>query len=106
MTDPRLTVELATRVMGWGVSPTRFQTGDGGWKPRWRFKPLERLADSLELLESAAPDSYEISTDGSGRTCVRIQIAGVAGEAQEYSKPRALTYAVARAVGIDVEGTR
>jgi len=61
---------------------------------------MEKLADALLLLESAAPQEYFIEGDETGITRVRLHIAGTAGEATEASKPRAITFAIARAVGI------
>ena len=103
MTDALLTAILAERVLGWGVGPERFTVGKGKWLSRWKFKPAEKLEDALRLLEAAILEEYEIQGDGTGPTHVRVRIAGTAGEATEASKARAITHAIARAVGIQVE---
>lgn len=106
MTDETLTSLLAERVLGWGTGPDRFQTGKRGWIPRWRFQPVMRLADAVRLLEAAAPEEQIISSSAPNAFWVRVCIRGVNGEARETSRARAITYAVARAVGIGIEGTR
>ena len=103
MTSDQLTSILAERVMGWGVGPDRFMMGNRGWMPRWRFQPVEKLEDAFRLLEQAAPQEYSICGDDKGNIHVQVRIAGTAGEACGTSRPLAITYAIARAVGIDVE---
>ena len=100
MTPDHFTGLLAERIMRWAVGPERFLLGGGKWMRRSRFRPMEKLADALLLLESAAPQEYFIEGDETGITRVRLHIAGTAGEATEASKPRAITFAIARAVGI------
>lgn len=100
MTSEQLTAILAERVMGWGVAPGRFIMEGRGWKPAWRFQPTERLEDAFSLLDAADPSEYSISRQG-GVLTVRVVIAGDVGEARDTSKPRAITFAVARAVGLD-----
>ena len=103
MTTDQLTAVLAERVMGWTVGPDRFLMGNRGWMPRWRFQPTEKLEDAFRLLEEAAPQEYSICGDDKGTIHVQVRIDGAAGEARGTSKPRAITYAIARAVGIEVE---
>ena len=103
MTSENLTAILAERVMGWTVGPDRFMMGNRGWTPRWRFQPAEKLEDAFRLLEEAAPQEYSISGDDKGGIHVRVRINGKAGEAYGTSKPLTITYAIARAVGIEVE---
>jgi hypothetical protein len=98
-----LTAALAQRVMGWGVGPDRFLTGNRGWMSRWRFQPTEKLADALRLLEKAAPEEYNMRGDSEGNVRVHIRIGKTTGEACGASKPRAITFAIARALGIEVE---
>ena len=102
MTNDQLTAILAERVMGWTIGPERFMMGGRRWLPRWRFQPTERLADALRLLEVAAPQEYSLRGDSEGNIQVRIRIGDATGEACSGSKPRAITWAIARAVGIDV----
>jgi hypothetical protein len=77
--------------------------GKRGWTPRWRFQPAEKLDDAFRLLDEAAPQEYSICGDANGSIHVRVRIDGTAGEAQGTSKPLTITYAIARAVGIEVE---
>ena len=104
MTPEMLTSLMAKRVMGWTEWADRFLMGDRRWTPRWRFQPTEKLEDAFRLLEEAAPEEYSICGDAEGSIHVRVRIAGIQGEAHGTSKPRAITCAIARALGIDVEG--
>lgn len=103
MTNDQLTALLAERVMGWTVGPDRFMTGNRSWISRWRFQPVEKLADALRLLDVAAPEEYSLRGDGEGNSRVHVRIGDATGEACSASKPRAITCAIARAVGIEVE---
>ena len=103
MTSENLAALLAKRVMGWGVGPDRFLIGNRGWMPRWRFQPTEKLPDALRLLEKAAPEEYNMRGDSEGSVQVHVRIGDTTGEACGTSKPRAITWAIARALGIEVE---
>ena len=103
MNDERLTEELAWRVMGWVVVPHRFLTGKRGWMPRWRFRPATSLEDAFRLLDAAKPQRYSMGALGKGPFRVRVEIAGNTGQAQKTSRPRAVTYAVARALRLRVD---
>ena len=103
MTTDMLTSLLAQRVLGWTVAPDRFLLGNRRWLPRWRFQPTEKLADALRLLEKAAPEEYNMRGDSEGNVLVHVRIGNVTGEACGASKPRAITCAIARALGIEVE---
>ena len=105
MTSEQFTAVLAERVMGWGVGPDRFLMGNRGWMPRWRFQPTESLVDAFRLLEEAAPQEYSMCGDNKGNFWVQVRIGGGTGAADGASKPRAITCAIARALGIEVEGT-
>jgi len=100
MTDTRLTDELATRVLGWKPSSDRFVKPDRGWLPRWRFRPLEDLADALRLLDAAA-QRYTLTNDGSTFSA-DVQANSRRGKASGTNKARTITLAVARAVGLEV----
>jgi hypothetical protein len=102
MTTDQLTAILAERVMGWRAGPDRFLMGHRRWQPRWRFQPTERLDDAFRLLEKAAPQDYSMGDDGAG-FWVRVRVGNTTGEARDRSKPMAITLAVARAVGVEVE---
>ena len=105
MTNEQLTAILAARVMGWSVAPDRFLSGKRGWIPRWKFMPTERLTDAFRLLEAAKPRQYTMRCSEDGLFTVRVEIGKVNGEARDVSKPRAISYAIARAVGIEVDST-
>lgn len=98
-----LTAALAQRVMGWTVGPDRFQMGNRRWMPRWRFQPTEKIADALRLLERLAPEEYTMGAAESGGFWARVRVAGTIGEARESSQPRAIAFAVARVLGLEVE---
>lgn len=106
ITGDHLTAILAERVMGWRVGPERFLMGDRRWLPRWRFQPAEHLEDAFRLFEQAGPQEYSMGAGENGTFWVKVRVAGATGEALEPSKPRAITFAIARAFGIDVDSTR
>jgi hypothetical protein len=97
-----LIAELARRVMRWDVAPDRFLVGKRKWMPRWRFQPEKKLEDAFRLLEAATPQKYTLSREGLGPFCVQVWIDGRSGKAQDRSKPRAITWAVCRALRIQV----
>jgi hypothetical protein len=101
MSVERLNDLLAERIMGWRVAPGRFMMGGRGWKPTWRFQPTNRLEDAFHLLDAANPSEYCITARQGGLFTVRVQMGGAVGEASDNVKARAITYAVARAIGID-----
>jgi hypothetical protein len=101
MTAEALTAQLAERVMGWNVAPDRFLTGNRSWIPRWRFQPLERLEDAFRLLEKAQPEHYSMGLDRNGRFSVEVRLGGKLGLASDEVKPRAITLAIARALGLE-----
>jgi len=102
MTDEKLTALLVERVLGWTVTPDRLLTGKRRWLPRWRFRPTENLNDAFRLPDAAAPDGYTMGSAEDGTFWVKVCIAGMIGEAVGASKPRAITFAVARAIGLEV----
>jgi ABA sandwich protein len=102
-TTKQLTVLLAERVMGWTVGSGRFLAGERQWMPSWRFQPEKNLRDAFRLLEEAKPERYAMGCEKGGEFWVRVEIAGVVGKARHASKPKAITFAVAWALGIDVE---
>jgi hypothetical protein len=100
--DARLTAELANRVMGWRVAPGRFLKSRRGWIPTWRFAPLKRLDDAFQLLESASYD-YTLAQIKDAFTA-EVRIGDRIGNASGRPKARAITLAVARALGLDLPG--
>jgi hypothetical protein len=103
VTTDMLTSLLAQRVLGWTVAPDRFLMGGRRWLPRWRFKPVEDLTDAFQLLDGAAPDEYSMTGGNRGGFRVRVRIGDATGESCGASKPLAITIAIARALGIEVE---
>jgi hypothetical protein len=104
MTSNSLITTLVERLLGWTVTPDRFLTGDRGWLPRWRFQPCRSLEDAFRLLEAANTKEYVIRGRGPDEFWVRVRLrTGDVGEARDTSKPRAITYAIARALGLEVE---
>lgn len=89
--------------MGWKVAADRYLMVNRRWLPRWRFQPAEKLEDAFRLLEQAAPRNYRICGDDTGSFHVTVQIAERTGEANGPCKPLTITYAIARAIGIEVE---
>ena len=101
MTSEHLTAVLAEKVMGWSTGPDRFMMGDRRWMPRWRFQPTEKLADALRLLERVIPQEYAMGAAENGGFWARVRVAGTTGEARESSQARAMTFAIARAIGLE-----
>jgi hypothetical protein len=105
MTDGKLTALMAERIMGWTVGPDRFVMSGRRWLPRWRFQPATRLEDAFRLLERAAPQEYAMGAAENGGFWARVRVAGTIGEACESSQARAMTLAIARAIGLKVDAT-
>jgi hypothetical protein len=105
VTNDQVAAILAERVMGWSVGPDRFMMGGRRWIPRWRFQPANRLEDAFRLLESVAPEEFTMGATDRGRFWAKVRIAGANGEAGDPSKPRAITVAIARALGIKVDSS-
>jgi hypothetical protein len=70
---------------------------------RWRFQPTENIDDALRLLETAAPNIYTMGSEQGCEFWPRVEIAGIVGEAHRASKSKAITFAIARAIWIDIE---
>jgi hypothetical protein len=105
MTTPELTALLAKQVMRWTVAPGRYLMENRRWTPAWRFQPMKRLEDAFRLLDAADPEEYSINSRRGGAFTVRVQIGGTAGEASDTSnKARAISHAVALAIGLKPEG--
>ncbi len=103
VSNDKLTAVLAERVMGWRVGPQRFLLEGRRWMPRWRFRPTDRLADAFKLLERVTAEHCDMGQTPQGFFVVELQIGGGHGRACEKSKPLAITLAVARALGLDVD---
>lgn len=97
-----LTAILAERVMGWSVGPDRFLMGGRRWLPRWRFQPLVSLEDAFRLLDSAG-STYTLTTDEKRAFTAEVQVGDRTGKASGEPKARAVTIALARALGLEVD---
>jgi len=104
MSREQLAAELAKRVLGWRVAPDRFLLSDRQWKPRHYFQPIDRLSDAFFLLQAASIESYTIQRTTNSGCVARVQIDGKTGTAEDSSEARAITIAVARALGIGEGG--
>lgn len=100
MTDNMLIDRLAQQVLHWGVGPDRFLTGNRSWIPRWKFNPSERLEDAFRLLDHARPTRYALSQTG-GVFAVEVECDAKGGKATDDFKPRAITLALARSLGLE-----
>jgi hypothetical protein len=97
--DARLTEELACKVMGWKSAPGRFCKSGRSWIPRWRFRPLEELADAFQLLDVAASRYKLVSSEGETFTA-EVRVHGRMGKASGESEARTITIAISRALGL------
>ena len=96
-----LTDLLVHRVLRWTVAPDRYLMGGRQWLPKWRFQPLQRLEHAFQLLNAATPQEYTLGSEKGG-FWARVCIAGTTGEAHEGFQARAITLAVARALGLEI----
>src|SRR5262245_48948381 len=99
-TDSRITDELAYRVMGWTARPDRFIKTGRSWIPRWRFQPLNVLADAFQLLDRA--DSFTLTSDPVAGITATVEIARRQGCASGKHIARTVAIAVARSIGLEV----
>lgn len=102
MIDERLTEELASKIMHWRVTPDRFIKSGRSWVPRWHFRPLADVASAFELLEKAA-DHYKITCDRRIFTA-EVGVKAGLGRANGNNLARTITTAVARGLGLEVDG--
>jgi hypothetical protein len=101
--DIAIVSQLVQKVFGWSTTPDRYLKGGRSWIPRWRFRPLDRIEDAFSILDRAAPDEFTIS-GGKGRQFrVWLRIGHMIGEAAGKSKPATITFAVAKALGPEVQ---
>jgi hypothetical protein len=99
--DSALVDQLVQLVLHWGVGPDRFLTGNRSWIPRWKFDPLRRLADAFRLLDATKASSCTINIKNCSCS-VEIKIKANVGTSSGSSRPRAITLAVARSLGLQV----
>jgi hypothetical protein len=101
----QLTNILVLRIFGWKASRDRFMTGDDrGWVQRERFQPTKSVDTAFRLLIAVKPIDYKLEGSASGPCWVRVRAPGGSGEATSPSMPLAICLAIARAIGVDVEG--
>jgi hypothetical protein len=100
LNDRRITDELAHRVMGWRAAPNRFMKADRAWLPRWRFDPFSRFDDAFLLLHHAAAQ-YRLSITERGFFTAVVRVRGRTGKASGEPKPRTITLAIARSLGLE-----
>lgn len=104
MTIDHLTGLLVEQVMRWRVAPDRYLKSNRSWIPRSRFQPTQNLNHAFQLLEEAQPEHYSMGSEKGGDVWVRVTISGALGEARDTSSAKAITMAIARALGLDVPG--
>jgi len=101
MSDERLTEKLAAHVLGWKAAPGRFIKPNRAWTPSWRFAPLTNLEDAFALLDSSGSD-YTLATNTDRCFEAEVRLGGRVGKATGEPKARAITIALAHALGLDV----
>lgn len=99
LTDDALIDQLAQQVLHWRVGPDRFMTRNRSWLPKWRFNPLQRLEDAFLLLDHSQATRYVISQMG-GKCEVEVEHDRKIGKAAGHSRPRTITLALARSLGL------
>jgi hypothetical protein len=99
MSNDQLTAVLAERVLGWRAAPDRFIKQGRSWTPRSRFKPLARLEDAFLLLDRAG-GTYVLSVGSDRFFSAEVRVGERIGRASGEPKARAITVAIARALGL------
>lgn len=102
MTNDQLTALLAKRILAWRVGPKRIQKGGRRWAPSWRFQPLRRLDQALQLLEQAT-GQYTLTKAADGTYTALVTVGDQAGSASGKSEAATITLALASALGIQVD---
>lgn len=102
LTDEHLTATPAELVRKWRAGPDRFMLGGRRWLPRWIFQPTNRLEDAFRLPGRLAPQEYSMGAAEKGGFWARVRVGGTAGNARDSSQPQAITFAIARAIGLEV----
>ena len=101
MTDQRLTDELAERALGLRKAPGRYLGSDRSWIPESRFRPLTDVRDAIRVLDAVTSD-YSLIRKPGGIFTATVRLAGRIGTAAGESRARAVSLAVARAMGLEV----
>lgn len=97
--DAKLAGRLAELIMGWKLTRDRFIKPDGGWSPRWRFRPCDDVADAFALLDRAT-DKFSLVKERDVFTA-EVHIEDRLGKAVGEHKARTITTAIARALGVE-----
>jgi hypothetical protein len=109
MNNDTLSDLLAERLLGWRVTPDRYQMADRRWLPKWRFQPCKDIRCALNLLSAASVEAYTIACEKKGIQWAKVQLGGFVSEACDRSAARAISLALAQALqiipGIDAERT-
>jgi hypothetical protein len=100
ITDQTVVDQLAARILGWRPSSDRFIKCGRSWLPKWRFAPLTCLDDAFQLLDRSV-GTYKLEHSSAGMFSVEVNLAGRVGRAIGEPQARAITFAVARALGIE-----
>jgi hypothetical protein len=104
LTAEHFTALLAEHLLGWRAGPDRYMMADRQWLKRERFQPTTSLDAAKRLLDAVKPIDYTLEGSSSGPCWARVRTPGGSGEATSPSMPLAICLALARALGIDVEG--
>jgi hypothetical protein len=102
MNDECLTDELVCRILGWRLAPNRYVKSERTWTPRWKFAPLRNLEHAFALLDRAK-GVYTLTTSNGKGFEAEVHVGGRTGKAVGEPKARAITIALARALGLEVE---
>jgi hypothetical protein len=103
VTNEQLAAILAERILGWSVAPERFLLGKRQWINRSRFQPLNRIQDTFRLLQAAA-GSFSLTKTAGGAFTATVQVGDRTGTASGPGAAATITCAIARAMGLDLEG--
>jgi hypothetical protein len=87
--------------MGWRAAPDRFIKSGRSWLPKWRFAPLSRLDDAFQLLDRFA-STFKLERTSEDTFAVEVRSSGRIGKASGEPKARAITLAIAQALGLEV----
>jgi len=99
MTDRVLVDLLASLVYGWRPGPDRFSSSDRSWRVRSRFSPLTDIKCAFDLLDAVGARFTIVRRTGTDFS-VEVWIGDRRGHAQYAELPRAVSVAIAAALGL------
>src|ERR1039458_3164713 len=73
-----IVIQLAELLLGWRIAPGRFIKAGKSWCPQWRFRPFEKPADALQLLDHV--DSFSVTSVRKGEYIAKVQVGRRRGE--------------------------